>query len=87
MDPPSISCVAVRDAQVERLLRQIDQNADDQGIAYDEWLAAMLTWRTVRSFTTLKTSCSYTLLLPPDTGDERLSAMLTRRTVREPRLR
>ena len=33
--------------QVERLLKQIDLNADD-GIAYDEWMAAMLTWRTVR---------------------------------------
>ena len=34
--------------QVERLLRQIDLNSDE-GIAYDEFLAAMLTWRTVRS--------------------------------------
>ena len=32
---------------MERLLKQIDLNADD-GIAYDEWMAAMLTWRTVR---------------------------------------
>lgn len=33
--------------QVERLLKQIDLNSDD-GIAYDEWMAAMLTWRSVR---------------------------------------
>jgi calcium-dependent protein kinase len=33
--------------EVERLLRQIDKDADDHGIAYDEWMAAMLTWRTI----------------------------------------
>ncbi len=34
--------------QVERLLRQIDTTSEDGGIAYDDWLAAMLTWRSVR---------------------------------------
>lgn len=33
--------------QVERLLKQIDLNSDE-GISYDEWIAAMLTWRSVR---------------------------------------
>lgn len=45
-------------AQVERLLSQIDKDADDGVIAYDEWLAAMLTWRTVREAKMLGATCA-----------------------------
>lgn len=33
--------------EVERLLKQIDTN-DTQDVKYDEWLAAMLTWKSVQ---------------------------------------
>jgi hypothetical protein len=47
---------------VERLLKQIDLNSDD-GIAYDEWMAAMLTWRTVRRFHARSATCTVSQII------------------------
>jgi hypothetical protein len=51
---PDLKCQRL---QVERLLKQIDLNSDD-GIAYDEWMAAMLTWRTVRGHNAPHSICA-----------------------------